>query len=501
MKLPKSFYNWTSILGASIAVLTFFLIVFFFVISVIFNQGSSYMGLITYIVLPSLLVLGMILIPIGMLIQIRNKNKQIFLIEGKKWPKVDLNDQHHRNAFTLFVVVSFLFLFFTSIGSYEAFRYSESVPFCGTLCHNVMEPEYVTYQNSAHAKVACVECHVGEGADWYMRSKLSGLYQVYAVTTNNYPKPIPTPVANLRPARETCEECHWPQKFYPKRMHTRRHYLTDEKNTEWQIKQVMNIGSDHESKHYTEGIHWHINPNVKVEFKSTDDKNEFIQWVKYTNIKTGEEHVFEDQMMPPDSAFFADSKTHTMDCMDCHNRPSHRYLSPPKYIDDAISNESVDVKIPYIKLASMEALKDVYSTNDSADYFIQKKVTDFYQENHPEVLTSFDKEIAKSIEGIKLAYHENTFPKMNARWDAYPNHQGHKESQGCFRCHDDNHTTSDGRVISKDCNLCHSIVMEGRTDSLQYAVTGKSLEFKHPVDIGTQWKDYSCVDCHAYLYP
>lgn len=501
MKLPKSSYNWISILGASIAVIAFFLIVFFFVISVLFNQGSSYMGLIIYIVLPIFMVIGMLLIPIGMLVQIRRNKKQLFISEGMKWPKVDLNDQKHRNAFTLFVAISFIFLFLSSIGSYEAFVYSESVPFCGTLCHEVMEPEYVTYQKSAHAKVACVECHVGAGADWYMRSKLSGLYQVYAVTMNNFPRPIPTPLANLRPARETCEHCHWPEKFYPNRIKNERHFLADENNTEWNIQLTMKTGPDHHTQKLSEGIHWHINPNVKIEFMSADDKSEYIQWIKYTNKATGEVHIFEDTMMEPDSTFFADGKLHQMDCMDCHNRPSHGYLSPPDFIDIAMASKEVDPKIPYIKLAAMEALKATYTTKDSADLLIKETVLNFYKENYPDKGLEYEANILKAIEGIKIAYHQNTFPEMKVRWDAYPDHKSHLETQGCFRCHDNNHSTKDGRVISKDCNLCHSITAQGKPDSLQMAFTTQKMEFIHPVDIGTDWKDYSCVDCHAYLYP
>jgi len=501
MKLPKSSYNWTSILGASIAVIAFFLIIFFFVISVLFNQGSSYMGLIIYLVLPAFMLIGMLLIPIGMLIQIRRRKKQMFISEGMRWPKVDLNDQKHRNAFTLFVIISFLFLFLSSVGSYEAFVYSESVEFCGTVCHSVMEPEYVSYQKSAHAKVACVECHVGEGADWYMRSKLSGLYQVYAVTVNNFPRPIPTPLANLRPARETCEHCHWPEKFYSNRIKNEQHFLADENNTEWHIQLTMKTSPDHHTQKLSEGIHWHINPNVKIEFISADDKSEYIQWIKYTNTATGEEHIFEDNMMPPDSTFFAEGKLHEMDCMDCHNRPSHGYLSPPDFIDIAMSKKEVDPQIPFIKHAAMEALKDSYSTKDSADLGIKQTVINFYKENYPDTGIKHEVNILKAIEGIKMAYHENTFPEMKVRWDAYPDHKSHMETQGCFRCHDNNHSTKDGRVISKDCNLCHSITAQGKPDSLHMAFTTQKMEFIHPVNIGTNWKDYSCVDCHAYLYP
>ena len=145
------------------------------------------------------------------------------------YPVLDLNDKRHRHGVVLFSVGSVVFLFLSALGAYKSYHYTESVGFCGKLCHRIMEPEYTAYQHSPHARVTCAECQVGTGANWYVKSKLSGLYQVYAAMTNNYPRPIPTPVENLRPARETCEECHWPQKVYGKQQRKEIYYLPDEK--------------------------------------------------------------------------------------------------------------------------------------------------------------------------------------------------------------------------------------------------------------------------------
>ena len=190
MKLPKSFYNWTSFSGAIISLITLFMIVFLIVISA-FGEGSSYLGLVIYIVLPVIMIIGLLMIPLGMIVYTR-RLKRTGKVSDRKWPYIDLNHNRHRNAFLIFTFGTVMFLLLSSVGSYEAFHYTESVEFCGALCHQVMEPEYVAYQNSPHARVSCVECHVGSGASWYMRSKLSGLYQVYAVLANVYPRPIPT---------------------------------------------------------------------------------------------------------------------------------------------------------------------------------------------------------------------------------------------------------------------------------------------------------------------
>ncbi len=212
MRIPKSAYNWLSAVGFILSVNCILLMVILFVISLTVGASNTYLGIFIYIVLPAVLVLGLILIPVGMLTTSRKRAKEPDT--DLKWPVFDFNNKRTRRSIVIISAFTLTFLLVSAMGSYQAYRYTESVEFCGKLCHRVMKPEYVTYLNSPHARVRCVECHVGEGASWYVKSKLAGLYQVYSVTFNKYPKPIPTPIQDLRPARETCEKCHWPQKFY-----------------------------------------------------------------------------------------------------------------------------------------------------------------------------------------------------------------------------------------------------------------------------------------------
>jgi len=318
LKLPPSTHNWISLSGLMIAVITLFMIVFLFLISIIFLEGGSYLGLVIYIVLPVFMIAGLLLIPLGMFITIKRRGYDKKQIEN--WPKIDLNEISHRNAFFIFIIGTTLLLLISAIGSYEAFHFTESVEFCGTLCHKVMKPEHTAYQNSAHARVACVDCHVGTGADWYVRSKMSGMYQIYSVLFNKYQKPIPVPIHNLRPARETCEQCHWPQKFYAQKLRSERHYLNDEENTQWDIQLVMKIGAQQSAHGLKEGIHWHINPDISVEYVSEDDKNLNISLVKYTNNNTGEIKIYTSEEEQLNQISKNDYRK--MDCMDCHNRPS-----------------------------------------------------------------------------------------------------------------------------------------------------------------------------------
>ena len=500
LKLPSSVYNWTSIIGATIALISLFMIVFLFVITSLFNQGGSYIGVVIYIALPTLMVIGLLMIPIGMVITYRRQKREKET-NVLPWPSIDFNEPRHRNAFMIFSVGSTIFLLLSAIGSYEAFHYTESVEFCGTLCHEVMNPEYVAYQNSPHAQVACVDCHVGSGADWYVRSKISGLYQVYSVLMDKYPTPIPTPVHNLRPARETCEQCHWPEKFYARQLRIERHYLADAENTEWDIHLEMKTGPSLSALGLQEGIHWHINPNVKIEYVATADNRETIPWVRYTNLQTGEVRVYEDPENELQPGQMDTLETREMDCMDCHNRPSHNYHTPIFAINNAITAGLIPKELPEIKLMAMDAMNRQYSTTDSAMMGIENAINEYYSSSYEEIFNSQPELVNQAIAGIQDAYKKNMFPEMKVKWSAYPNNIGHLEFNGCFRCHNDRHATEEGRKIPMDCKLCHSIVAQGTPGNMQMITNiNESLDFYHQNDPAEDWKSGLCSDCHRDLY-
>lgn len=500
LKLPPSSRNWLSLTGTMIASISFFMIVFLFVVTWLFDEGGSYLGLVIYILLPAILVMGLILIPIGMIREIRKRSKGE-APEEKEWPKIDFNDVRHRNATMVFLVGTTIFLFISAIGSYEAFHYTESVEFCGTTCHKVMEPEYTAYMNSPHARVACVDCHVGSGANWYMRSKLSGLYQVYSVIAGAYSRPIHTPIKNLRPARETCERCHWPEKFYSQKLRSERHYTNDEENTPWDIHMVMKIGATYSALGLQEGIHWHINPDVRIEYVATDERYQEIPWVRYTDKTTGKSIVYMDEDNPIDEETLHNSEIRTMDCMDCHNRPSHNYRPPAFFVNDAITADLIPAELPEIKSLSMKICDEILPTTDSAKIYIHHTIAEYYKENYREIVEENPDLITQAIAGLQKVYARNIFPRMKVRWDAYPNNIGHLEFDGCFRCHNDRHTSEEGEIISRDCNICHKIIAQGEPDNMYAANLGESLEFLHPADVGDDWKESLCTDCHTGLNP
>lgn len=500
LRLPRSTQNWISLIGATIAVISLFMIIFLFSITVILGEQATYLGLVIYILLPSVMVVGLILIPIGMYLKARKDHKAVRKSE-RDWPIVNLNNSRHRNGFFIFSIGTMVFLFLSAIGSYEAFHFTESNRFCGTLCHKIMHPEYIAYQNSPHAQVLCASCHVGPGANWYVKSKLSGLYQVYAALANVYPTPIPTPIKNLRPAREVCEQCHWPEKFYAYKLRLETHYLPDENNSRWDIRLIMKIGSEHPAYGLKEGIHWHINPTVKVEYSPSDKTRETIPWVRLTNLETGETKIFRDEENPLEPGQLDSLEVRTMDCIDCHNRPSHMYRPPSLFINSAITANSIPTELPEIKSVALELCGEDYETSEEAALKIEEGIQTFYKENYPEIFQNKKDAINKAVIGLQKEYAANIFPGMKVKWSEYPNHIGHLEFNGCFRCHNGSHKTENGEVIRKDCDLCHVINAQGSPGNMEIAMVGKSLEFKHPEDIDSAWKEGLCTDCHTGLNP
>ncbi|MDP2336079.1 MAG: NapC/NirT family cytochrome c [Bacteroidota bacterium] len=500
MKLPSSIKNWISITGAILAVFNLATILSLIVLNSLFNFGGAYIGLFIYMALPAFMITGLIMIPIGMKIYHKRAKEEEDAGEVRNWPVLNFNNPATRNASVIFIFGTVFLLIISSVGSYEAFHYTESVEFCGKLCHQVMEPEFVTYHGSSHERVACVECHVGAGATWYVKSKLSGLYQVYSVLAHKFPTPIPTPIANLRPARETCEKCHWPEKFYDRKMKDEHSFLADESNTEEIVQLQMKTSSKMTAEGLEKGIHQHINADVRIEYKTTSPNRQVIPWVKYTNLKTGEAEVFTDSENLLSQAKLDSLETRVMDCLDCHNRPSHNYKTPQNFIDKLMSEGKISKTLPGIKQVSMSVLYPEYSTKDSAFAAIKSKVTEFYQSGYPDLMTSRKSEIDNAIVEIQNGYGNNIFPYMKSSWKSYPNNIGHMEFDGCFRCHNDRHATEKGKVISRDCNLCHNIVAQGTPGNMEYSKSFEPLEFKHPVDIDEAWRTELCSSCHSQLY-
>lgn len=493
-RLPRVFYNPLSIVGAALAAVTFLTIVFLTFVEMFQTDAPAYIGIISYVILPVPLVIGLLLIPLGAWSERRR------LAQGKPASRlqftVDLNSPRQRSALVFFATTTTILLLFTAYGSYRAFEWTESVAFCGTTCHKVMEPEYTAYQNSPHARVKCVDCHVGSGAGWYVRSKLSGAYQVYAVLANVYPRPIPTPIANLRPARETCEECHWPSHFAGHKEVVNTYFKSDEANTRWTIGLLMKIGGGRGEQGPPAGIHWHADPDIEITFVSPDSLRQTVPWVRVKNGHTGavtEYRSTVDSLSGQDMQALPKSR---MDCIDCHNRPSHIYRPPARIVDNSLATGRISTALPGIRAAAIGALTAGYTSTEAAMDSIPLVLAAHYQEEGATLTPERQELINQAAAELQAQYRRNIFPRMQVSWKAYPNNIGHMTDIGCFRCHDGQHVSPEGQVISKDCNSCHTILYQGtsqRPDTFNVA----GLPFEHPEDIGDAWRDTNCRDCHT----
>ena len=251
---------------------------------------------------------------------------------------------------------------------------------------------------------------------------------------------------------------------------------------------------------FQRGIHQHISPDVRIEYKTTATNRQVIPWVRYTNIKTGVSEVFTDSENKLSQAKLDSLETRVMDCLDCHNRPAHNYRTPQSFVDQSLSEGKISKDLPGIKQIAMKILYKDYSTKDSAFLAIRNQITDFYKAGNPTLLTEKKTDIEAAILEIQNGYSKSIFPFMKSSWKAYPNNIGHMESDGCFRCHNDRHATEKGKVISKDCNLCHTILAQGTPGKMEYSKAMEPLEFKHPVDVDEAWKTELCSSCHSQLY-
>lgn len=493
-RFPQILYNPVSIAGASLSTVSFLTIVFLTFVDLFQADAPAYIGIISYVVLPVPLLGGLFLILVGALRERARRRKG--MPASRLSFTIDLNVPHQRNAATFFATSTVILFLFTAYGSYRAFEWTESNEFCGLTCHSVMEPEYTAYQHSPHARVKCVDCHVGSGADWYVRSKLSGAYQVYAVTANIYPRPIPTPIANLRPAQETCEQCHWPSHFAGEKKYINTYFKSDEENTRWTIALLMKIGGGSSDRGPTSGIHWHMNIVNEVTYVASDSQRQVIPWVSVRNRETGEltEYISADATEPVEELRAAPK--YLMDCIDCHNRPSHIYRPPVRIVDNSLTLGRLSTELPSIRAAAIDALVTPYTSTDAAMDSIPLKLREYYSSSYPDVLDEKAELLQQAAEELKKEYRRNFFPRMKVSWKAYPNNIGHMTDLGCFRCHDGKHTSADGKTISNDCNSCHTILYQG-TDPVPTTLNIAGLEFEHPQDIGDLWKETSCKDCHT----
>ena len=438
--------NWISLAG--VVVVTVATVTWMVFLPITLRGGTlhPYFGLVVYLLLPGVFIGGLVLIPIGIYWNRRRKRKSGVM--PTDFPPLDPRNPELRKLATFVAVTTFLNIIIASQFSYSAVRYMDTVSFCGQTCHTVMKPEFTAHQQSPHSRVECVNCHIGPGASWFVRSKLSGAGQVFAVLLGNYPRPIPAPVRNLRPARETCETCHWPQKFGEDRLRDITSYAEDEQNTLSHTVLLLHLGGGASRI----GIHGrHLGEGVLVRYYASDEKRQTIPWVEYT--AGGKTAVYAAGNAKPDPA-----QIREMDCVDCHNRPTHIYQLPARAVDQAMGTGEISSALPFVRKQGVTILKQSYATEEEAAARIPAALEDFYRNNYPQVYAQRRDEVTRSAQALLRIFQHNVFPAMKVTWGTYPNNLGHTDFNGCFRCHDEQHATQDGKTITQDCSACHNIL-------------------------------------------
>ena len=482
--------NYISLGGLALAAVALANIIFLFLIDVTSTKSSPYIGLLAYMVAPGFLILGLMLIPVGMAVERKRVIKEH---EGlKRYPLLDFNSPQHRNTVAAFLAFVVVFVLISAVGSYRGYEYTDSTQFCGQLCHTVMHPEFVAHQASPHARVRCVDCHVGSGAGWYVRSKLSGTRQVFKTVLGTFPRPIETPVANLRPAPETCEQCHWPKKFWGAQLKVINHYGSDEKNTPRQLQMLIKTGGGDPNAGVASGIHWHMNIGNKITYWA-DAKRQNISFVRLED-QYGNVSEYSAQGADVSPAALQKLQTKRMDCVDCHNRPTHIYMPPDRSVDQSLTAKRIDASLPFAKAQGVEVLSADYKTTDEALKAIETKIPAFYKEKYPDIAQSKQQEIAAMVNDLKRIFQQSIFPEMHVSWKTHPDNVGHFYFQGCFRCHDGNHVNKQGKAISKDCTVCHTLLAQ-QEGGVSLMGSSQGLKFQHPVDLG-DLSAVNCSDCH-----
>jgi nitrate/TMAO reductase-like tetraheme cytochrome c subunit len=438
--------HWVSLAGVAIVTTAVLSFLFVLPLQVRGHVDNPYIGIIVFLILPVLFFVGLVLIPVGIYLGKRRLEKGLVSRE------FDRKDTIRRLAW-FFGITTLLNVVIGTQLTYRAVEHMETPQFCGQACHS-MSPEFAAYQNSPHSRVECVECHVVPGAAGWIASKRAGTRQLIETIFNTYRRPIPSALESNRlvPSAETCENCHWPEKFGSARLRVVTSYAEDEKNTRTQTVLMMMVGGSKFA-----GIHGkHFSPGIQIRFAAADSKRQSIPWVEYRNKNTGATRTFVSEGAKPDS--YKNLPVYEMQCVDCHNRPTHTFELPERGMNNALELGELPDTLPFIKKKGVELLKTNYGSQQEVAEKLPAALAEFYKRNYPDVYSKRSQDVQSAAQSILAIYNRNVFPDLKVTWGTYPNNLGHTDFPGCFRCHDGSHSEAGGTAITQDCTVCHELV-------------------------------------------
>lgn len=437
--LGAIFRSVTSLIGALLTTFSAFTFLVLWGMSELNPSfGGGYAGIVTFLLLPVVFVLGLLLMPLG-LWRLRKKG------EGKA-PVIDLNLPRTRLTVITVVGLTVVNVTILSIATYKGVETMDSVEFCGAACHSVMNPEHTAYQRSQHSKVRCTKCHIGSGAEWFVKGKASGVRQLFSIFTHSYSRPIPTPVDRLRPANETCGQCHSRNEHEPDRLHVIDRFAEDEDST-WKKTVLVNRVA---------AVHWHIDQTVRF---TSDPQRRVMSEVELALADGGVRRWRNTSPRALDAGVVTPA-FRTMDCTDCHNRPAHTFQRPKDEVDRALANGTLDRTLPFIRREALRTVTMPWTSAEQARSGIAKELHDFYATTFKGLEDAEPGRIDAAARALAAMWEANVFPSMNIGWKTYPNFRDHEDDEGCFRCHTSDLESSTASRISGRCELCHLTLAE-----------------------------------------
>jgi len=394
---------------------------------------GPYANLLGYLLVPAVFVAGLLLIPFGMW---REGVRRRRGAPAWSWPAVDLGRRRTRQIVAVVLLLTIVNLGIVAVASVGAVQYTESTKFCGQVCHTPMTPEFTAHMFSPHAEVDCVSCHVSPGAGGMVHAKLNGTRQLYLLATNGFRRPIPEPVGRIPGAVDTCAHCHTPGRPNIELTRTFLSYGDDEKNTESATTLTLHMAANH----------WHAQSGTRVEYASTDATNATIPYMRVTDARGQVVEYFAEGVTAAPAG-----PLHRMDCLDCHNRPAHTFsAAPDKAVDAAMASGELGRDLPFLHREAVAALTKEYPSQAAADVGIATHLREFYT-------AASAPAVDRAVSAVQQVYRRNVFPEMKVGWGTYVNQLDHVSTPGCFRCHDDNHKSRDGKAVRQDCELCHRV--------------------------------------------
>ncbi len=473
-----------------------------FVILVVVDLTSGtenpYRSLVTFMAAPAVISVGALLFLLAVRLQVTRARRRGERVRFHL--RVEPSNPRYMRSLWLFLALFAVLVLLVGWSSFQAYEATDSVAFCGESCHTVMEPQAVSYENSPHARVSCADCHIGSGASFWVKAKFDGLRQVWRTLTNSYERPVATPIENLRPAQETCEQCHWPDQFYGQKLVNINYFQTDEANTPWTISLLVNVGGGNPRTGELEGIHWHMIGGNEIDYVATDDKHQDIAMVRLIEANgVVTDYVAPDVDLPPlDDLEEAGLEMRRFDCMDCHNRPSHHFQPPAIAINLEMSKGNIPRTLPFIRKIGLDLINAEYTTREEANAAIREGLTQYYLDEYPQEFEQLRAQIDLAATTLLEVYNGNFFPEMETDYRDRIDNLSHFANQGCFRCHFSELESADGKKISSSCDSCHSIVAQGpslEVNELENDIAG--LKFQHPIEIGGVWERIKCTQCHT----